>query len=226
MLHASISVRNTNLVLIIVLTLLMACKSKPAAEAEPADMTAVALNAAVRFEFANPVAENEAEGIVTHQLYLYEGDKKYDLGRVTGGVEVLAKERFAEFGIPATALAAVTIHYGGDTYYYAIREEGSLKFYNGGPYMDETGAMQYEWQKGEPLLLGRWENKEQPEFWVFYDIGRFYSDGNEEGTAYEIKNNSITFDDIENKIVKLTATELVTQTAEGTTTTWVKADMQ
>lgn len=198
------------------------CKSSntaPAADEDGQDI------GSVRFEFANPVTESEDEGIVTHELFLYEGAVKYNLGRVTGGVEILAADRFADYGIPAEALAAAGVHYGGDNYYYAIKENGSLKFYYGGPYVDENGDLKYEWQKGEPLLLGRWENKEYPEFWVYYSLDRFFSDGNEDGTLYEIKENSIVFDDVVNKIIKLTPTEFVEQNAEGTSTVWVKADL-
>jgi hypothetical protein len=74
------------------------------------------------------------------------------------------------------------------------------------------------------LIQGRWELKENNNFWAFYDKNKVYSDGNEQGTTYKIDLDKITYGSGGTAmILSIDEKEMVLQ-SNGSNQTWVKAD--
>jgi len=74
------------------------------------------------------------------------------------------------------------------------------------------------------LILGRWELKEDRNFWAFFDKSKVYGDGNEQGTTYKIEAGKIIFgSDDEYLILYINEKEMLLQ-AYGQNQIWVKAD--
>ncbi|MDX1905299.1 MAG: hypothetical protein SFU27_14190 [Thermonemataceae bacterium] len=75
------------------------------------------------------------------------------------------------------------------------------------------------------LILGRWELKEDRNFWAFYEKDKVFGDGNEQGTTYKIDMGKITYGSGgEEIILSINEKEMVTQ-ANGTNQTWIKTDL-
>ena len=82
------------------------------------------------------------------------------------------------------------------------------------------------------LILGRWVMPEDDGFepWSFYDAEKTYSDGNEQGTEYQIKGNKMIYrvlgggEPAEYKIVTLNEKTLTIQLDKDRQETWTKAD--
>jgi hypothetical protein len=82
------------------------------------------------------------------------------------------------------------------------------------------------------LILGRWVMPEDNGFepWAFYDAEKTYSDGNEQGTEYEIKGDKMIYrvlgggEPAEYKIVILNEKTLTIQLDKNKQETWTKAD--
>ncbi len=74
------------------------------------------------------------------------------------------------------------------------------------------------------LILGRWELKEDRNFWAFFDKSKVYGDGYEQGTTYKIDMGKITYGSGgEETILSIDEKEMTTQ-ANGKNQVWVKAD--
>lgn len=74
------------------------------------------------------------------------------------------------------------------------------------------------------LILGRWELKEDPNFWAFFDKNKVYGDGNEQGTTYKIDMGKITYGSGgEELILSIDEKEMTTQ-VNGKNQVWIKAD--
>ena len=82
------------------------------------------------------------------------------------------------------------------------------------------------------LILGRWVMPEQDGFepWMFFDAEKSHSDGDEEGTEYQIDGNKLVYrvrgsvNPAEYKIIELTETKLVYAIDKDRKETWTKSN--
>lgn len=82
------------------------------------------------------------------------------------------------------------------------------------------------------LIRGRWVSEKDPdtgfEPWAFFDKEKVYSDGNEEGTPYQLKEDQIIYDSVNGKtitrVIELTASRFVEESEGGFRTVWKKED--
>lgn len=166
-------------------------------------------------------------GVPKNLLFATTSNGTVELGELQGHVAEVDQNSYKIIGIPANAVAAIGVKHMHEFFVYGVVEGGELKIYSGSPMVGEDKVKQ--WREIRPELIGRWENKEDDNFWAYYDLTNVYGDGNEEGTYYEVKGDQITYgvgkDASKMKIVKLTYKEFVITYPEGgTQSSWVKAD--
>jgi hypothetical protein len=166
-------------------------------------------------------------GVSKNLIFATTENGTIELGTVQGEAAEVEPKSYKDFGIPTNAKTAIGVRYMHEMFIYAIEDNGKLKVYVGSP--AEIGGKVKEWNEIRPELIGRWEAKEDDNFWAYYDLFSVYGDGNEEGTSYQIKGNQITYglgaDASVMKIVKLTSKEFTISYPDGSSpSTWVKAD--
>jgi hypothetical protein len=181
----------------------------------------------VSFEFGEATLNEALNDLPSRDWFLLASGKKWPLGRLEGSVELVPSNQWAEHRIPENALAVAHNYHGADFYYYAIKENGRIVIYVGGPYMDEKdGELKYVYdERIEPLLLGKWEAKGSPENWVSYDARFYYLDGFEDGISYRIQGDTMFTGMGDTQIIeKLMENEFIARDVEGTYTNhWLKA---
>jgi hypothetical protein len=173
----------------------------------------------VQFTFGEPQSIQGDRVFPKHEVYLLIGDSQISLGSIEGWPKRVPRETWPELGIPASALDALHHSYWAEDYYYAIREGDRMVVYKGSrslPVNGDDGKMIYEYHI-DPMLIGRWEDKERPEIWVQYSGFDFFTDIYQEGISYHIKGDSLFTGLGEVYIIdKLTDTELLTRAAYDT----------
>lgn len=83
------------------------------------------------------------------------------------------------------------------------------------------------------LLLGRWVLPLDPETgyqpWKFFDIQKYYGDGNEEGAYFELAGDQLTYyaehGRVTHTVIVLSESQLIEETEEGMRLEWHKADL-
>lgn len=187
-------------------------------------------NSKVSFELGPTEKLNELTSIPIRKLYLLADGKKWEIGPLEGLADILPEANWAENGIPAHALAVVHNYHGADFYYYAVREQDRVMVYEGGPYIDEIdGELKFIYENRiDPLMIGRWEAKDSPENWVFYNGLYYYGDGFEEGISYRISKDTLFTGLGDAQIIeKLTEQEFVVRDVENTYRNfWIKAELE
>jgi hypothetical protein len=182
----------------------------------------------VAFELGKVETLDESIELPSRAFYLLADGKKWEIGRLEGSAELVPNELWVENGIPANALAVVHNYHAADFYYYAIRQEGRVMVYEGGPYIDEsTNELKFIYENRiDPLLIGRWEEKESPEMWTFYNGQYYFGDGYEDGISYRLKDDTLFTGIGDTQVIeKLTENEFIVRDAAGTYKHhWIKAD--
>lgn len=210
-------------IMLISLLFLASCKGETekntvqSKQTEPTSFQFIALNKA-----------NSASEAEQFLLKLHHKAKQVIIAKMQGTYRKISPASYSEYDVPSEALCAAILSGSFNSVLFAIEKKELCKlFYRQITTKNDTTDYPL-WHEVDINLLGRWENENQPEFWVIFDAFKKYSDAYEYGIEYRISGDTIYSEG--NPIMHISqlspTSYLENAPDESYRRTWVKADFE